>query len=158
MLKFKKCLSISLALATMTSMALAIPSFAATTNNSISKSAMIGTAVMPRINIFSNTAYSTNGSWSSEKFSATKDNGKYIRFWHDNTTGEKVAVYLYRVDSGKTKKVASMKIGAHSGKSAVYSDKDSGSGTYYIKIEAYESGGLIDGTVSVAQYDEYPTD
>ena len=87
---------LSLFLAFVMTMALAVPAFAADT-----PSVDLGTEteehwIMPRISIYSNIAISENGRWDSTEFTATASNGNYIRFWHENTTDEDVIVHLYR--------------------------------------------------------------
>lgn len=153
----KKFLSLILAL--IMTMALAAPSFA--TDTSLVTPPEItdpNNGIMPLINIFTDTAYSTNGKWSSSEYSATSSNGDYIRYWHKNNTNEKVKVYLYRTDTKyNTNYVSMMTVNANDqGSKVYYSPRSSSSGTYKITIEAYESGGEVNGDVSLAQYSTHP--
>lgn len=133
MCKSKKGLLISFVIIFMVCIAVVVSRFSecgSTTPTTLASEDEISDyTISPYITLFGDTVYSKNGGWVSQKFSATEENGKYIRFWYDNTTDEKVAVYLYRADSEKEQRVASMKVDAHSEKSEVYSNKDADSGT-----------------------------
>ena len=152
----KKILSLTLAL--MMTMALAIPAFAADTPlDSPPEITAPNNGIMPRTSIFSDTAISTNGKWTSSEYSATSSNGNYIRYWHQNDTNEKVKVYLYRTDTkDNTNYVSMMTVNANDQGSKVFYTRTAGSGTYKITIEAYESGGGVNGDVALAQYTSRP--
>lgn len=113
-------------------------------------------SIMPRISLFDDTASSRNGGWTSYEFSATVSNGNYIRFWHQNNTGEKVKVYLYRTDKSTTSYVSMMEVEANDQNFKVYYNATAGSGTYKIVVEPYVSGGKVSGDVAAAQYKTNP--
>lgn len=152
----KKFLSLILAL--MMTMALAIPAFAAgTPSDSPPEITAPNSGIMPRTGIFSDTAISTNSTWTSPEHSVTSSNGNYIRYWHQNDTNEKVKVYLYRTDTEyHTNYVSMMTVNANDQGSKVFYTRTAGSGTYKITIEAYESGGGVNGDVALAQYTSHP--
>ena len=134
----KKLLSLTLAL--MMTAALAIPAFATGTPPA-APSETTGTS--SGISIFTDTAISTNGN--------------YIRYWHQNDTNEKVKVYLYRTDTKyNTNYVSMMTVNANDQSSKVFYTRTAGSGTYKITIEAYESGGDVNGDAALAQYTSHP--
>ena len=149
----KKLLSLVLALA-MT-FAIAAPALAAefppvdTADNDF--------GIMPLSSLYSNTVSDTSGRWKSYDFTATPSNGNYIRIWFENTTDERVTVILYRYNTllGRLP-VCIMNVSGNSGQSKVYHTSDAGSATYYLSIEASESGGLIQGTIAAAQYATNP--
>lgn len=148
----KKFCSFAIVIALALTMALAVHAFVASTppakqtdiTNTDNES-------MPPIRLFKDVTYSRHGQWTSSKFTATPSNGNYIRFWHENDTGEAVRVYLYRTDSGENVLVSSMEVEENSQDSKVYYDETAGSGTYEIVVEAYVSGGLITGNIAVSQ-------
>lgn len=153
----KKLLSLILALAMTFS--LAAPAFATEVPPSDCSDDDYG--IMPLTSLFDDYASSRNGTWTSSEFTATPSNGNYIRFWHDNTTDEAVRVYLYLADAkiGSVQidfPVKMLEVPAHSNKSTVYNAPSAGSGRYFVKIEAYVSGGSVAGDVSVAQYTTNP--
>lgn len=152
----KKFLSLTLAL--MMTMALAISAFAAgTPSDSPPEITAPNSGIMSLPSIFTDTAYSTNGKWTSSEYSATSSNGNYIRYWHKNDTNEKVKVYLYRTDTEhNTNYVSMMTVNANGQGSKVFYTRTAGSGTYKITIEAYESGGGVNGDVALAQYTSHP--
>ena len=148
----KKLLSLTLAL--MMTAALAIPAFTTGTPPA-APSETTGTS--SGISIFTDTAISTNGTWTSPEYSATSSNGNYIRYWHQNDTNEKVKVYLYRTDTKyNTNYVSMMTVNANDQSSKVFYTRTAGSGTYKITIEAYESGGDVNGDAALAQYTSHP--
>lgn len=97
--------------------------------------------------VYSEYAYAECGTWSSPDFAAASTNGRYLRIWHNNTTDEAVRVYLCNGNDKFYKPV--MEVAANSQNSQVYY---ASAGTYHIEIEAFESGGIVDGSVSAAQY------
>lgn len=147
----KKLLSLTLAL--VMAMALAVPAFAADTPPS-APTDVIDTddGIMPLIRLFDDTASSRNGQWTSSEFTATPTSGNYIRIWHQNDTNEKVKVYLYRTESGRDKVALLIYVDANDQASGIYHSSDASSGTYKIVIEAYVSGGSVSGDVAAAQY------
>lgn len=149
---------ISLTLALVMAMSLAVPAFAADMPTS-APADIIDTddGIMPLISLFDDTASSRNGQWTSSEFTATSSNGNYIRFWHRNDTNEKVKVYLYRTDSGRDLVVSTIYVDANDQNSKVYYDRNASSGTYKIVIEAYVSGGRVSGDVAAAQYKTNPS-
>lgn len=112
--------------------------------------------IMPLASLFPQTPIAGAGTYKTYDFTASSSNGNYIRFWFENTTSEAVDVYLYRTDSGKDKLVKSMSVDGDSHNQEVYYNSTASSGTYYIKIDASESGGTISGNLSVAQYTKRP--
>lgn len=112
--------------------------------------------IMPLVSLFSDTASSRNGGWTSTEFAAASSNGNYIRFWHKNETNQKVKVYLYRTDRSSTTYVSMMYVEANDQNHKVYYSSTAGSGTYKIVIEPYVSGGTISGDVAAAQYKTNP--
>ena len=114
--------------------------------------------IMPLASLYTDRAYSEkSGAWQSVKFTATSGSGDYIRYWFGNETNEKCVVSLYQTNrTPEPKRVSYMYVGGDENKSMVYYDRTAGGGTYYILIEAIQSGGLIDGDVSVAQYATNP--
>ena len=148
----KKLLSIALAL--VMAMSVSVSAFATAPVDPADSEEVI---IMPRVTLFNDTAYARrNGVWTSVEFSAAPSNGNYIRYWHKNDTGEDVRVYLYRTDGRTTTRVSSMTVKANDQNRAVYYNSTAGSGTYKIVIEAYVSGGMINGDVSAAQYKTRP--
>ena len=113
--------------------------------------------IMPLASLFEDEAYSTKGTWTSVEFAAASSNGNYIRYWHQNNTNEEVKVYLYRTDKSTTTFVSSMTVEANDQNSKVYYNSTAGSGTYKIVVEAYVSGGTVDGDVAAAQYKTRPS-
>ncbi len=107
--------------------------------------------------LFTDVARSKN-SWVSPEFTAAPSNGQYIRYHHENKTEETIRMYLHRTDSGKDIIVSKIDVESYADIYATYGETDSGSGTYYIKIEAFPSGGQINGNVSVEQYQHNPDD
>lgn len=112
--------------------------------------------ITPWISLFDDTAVSRNGGWTSCEFSATASDGNYIRFWHQNNTGEMVKVYLYRTDKSITSYVSMMYVEANDQNSKVYYSSTAGSGTYKIVVEPYVSGSKVSGDVAAAQYKTNP--
>jgi hypothetical protein len=144
----KKILSLALALALTLTLAAPVcaadPSFSGTPSDDQSESTS-GNRLY--YNLFS----SSDSTWTSCDFTASLSNGNYIRFWHQNNTGEDVRVYLYRTDSGGERLVSSMTVSAHHQGSKVYYSGTAGSGTYRLVAEAHVSGGSISGSIAAAQ-------
>ena len=171
----KKFLSLTLAL--IMTLALAVPAFAVTDPTIPSDTSdedlgwlisvfdyakkhlcnwKLHNGIMPLASLFPQTPIAGAGTYKTYDFTASSSNGNYIRFWFENTTSEAVDVYLYRTDSGKDKLVKSMSVDGDSHNQEVYYNSTASSGTYYIKIDASESGGTISGNLSVAQYTKRP--
>ncbi len=150
----KKFLSLTLAL--IMTLALAVPAFAVTDPTIPSDTSDEDYGIMPLASLFPQTPIAGAGTYKTYDFTASSSNGNYIRFWFENTTSEAVDVYLYRTDSGKDKLVKSMSVDGDSHNQEVYYNSTASSGTYYIKIDASESGGTISGNLSVAQYTKRP--
>jgi len=112
--------------------------------------------IMPLSDLYSSTCKDTSGQWNSSEFAAIPAYGSYIRYWHQNDTNEKVKVYLYRTDISTTKYVSMMYVEPHSQNSSVYFSLTSNSGTYKIVVEAFASGGDVNGSVAAAQYKTHP--
>ena len=73
------------------------------------------------------------------------------------TIPTKVKVYLYRTDTKyNTNYVSMMTVNANDQSSKVFYTRTAGSGTYKITIEAYESGGDVNGDAALAQYTSHP--
>lgn len=137
-------------------LALAVPAFAVTDPTIPSDTSDEDYGIMPLASLFPQTPIAGAGTYKTYDFTASSSNGNYIRFWFENTTSEAVDVYLYRTDSGKDKLVKSMSVDGDSHNQEVYYNSTASSGTYYIKIDASESGGTISGNLSVAQYTKRP--
>lgn len=146
----------SLALALVMTTALTVPAFAASAPTVDPATTITETNIMPRVSLFTDKAYSENGQWNSSQFTATSSNGNYIRFWHQNDTGEPVKVYLYRIFNGQSLLVSTMEVAKNDQNSQVYYNKNAGSGTYQIVVEPYKSGGLVSGSVAASQYKTRP--
>ena len=151
----KKFLSLTLAL--IMTLALAVPAFAENTPPLPPDASDEDYGIMPLAALFPQTPISGAGTYETYDFTASSSNGNYIRFWFQNTTSEEVDVYLYRTDSGKNVLVKSMTVEGDSQNQEVYYNSTASSGTYYIKIDAVASGGTISGTLSVAQYTKRPS-
>lgn len=150
----KKFLSLTLAL--IMTLALAVPAFASTTPPDPPSASDEDDGIMPLAALFPQTPVADAGSYRSTDFTASSSNGNYIRFWFENTTSEKVTVSLYRTDSGRDVLVKSMPVDGNSQDQRTYYSSTANSGTYYIYIEAVSSGGTISGNLSVAQYKTNP--
>lgn len=144
---------LSLALALVMAMSLSVSAFA---TGPVDPTDPEG-GIMPLVSLFEDEAYSTKGTWTSVEFAAASSNGNYIRYWHQNNTNQKVKVYLYRTDKSTTTFVSSMTVEANDQNSKVYYNSTAGSGNYKIVVEAYVSGGTVDGGVAAAQYKTRPS-
>lgn len=112
---------------------------------------------MPMASLISPTPVAGSGSYRTTDFTAFPTKNNYIWWWFENTSDEKVMVYLYRTDSGEDVMVDSRLIYGGSQDQSGYFDNTASSGTYYIYIDAIDSGGTISGNLSAAQYEKFPS-
>ena len=89
----KKFLSLTLAL--IMTLALAVPAFAENTPPLPPDASDEDYGIMPLAALFPQTPISGAGTYETYDFTASSSNGNYIRFWFQNTTSEEVDVYLY---------------------------------------------------------------
>ena len=112
--------------------------------------------IMPRATLYPGHDILGNNSWRSTEFTASPSNGNYIRFAYTNYASESATVSLVRTDLSTEFTVRSMLVkGGGYDHETCYGNTLS-QGTYYLYIEATESGGTVSGNVAAAQYRTNP--
>ncbi len=115
-----------------------------------------GGGIMPLADLWGDEVLGT-GTWNSPDFSANPNNGSYIRYYFLNESPGYCTVYLMRTDRpGGDVMVAEMIVEAESDDWNYYYASTAGEGDYYIKVEATEMGGRIEGYAVAAQYFRIP--
>ena len=151
---------VSMALATVMSLCLAVPAFAAEAIPDCAVEAVPAVTageevIMPRVSLLTQNLDATNTAKSS-KVTANAEDGDYIRFYYKIDTASRCTVYLMMEDGDSWEVASSMRIDKNGEKHSVFYIAGAGSKTYYIKVENTEDGGAVLGTVSLAQYTKHP--
>ena len=137
---------VSLLLALVMSLALAVPVFAAEPDDG-------DEGIMPLAQIFPDIQISQgDGDYRTRNFAATPGNGKTIHVWFRNDTDYPVEVYLYRTD--KVNPVFSGTAPAHSdwpADSVSYTNSTADTAVYYVRL-VLRGNHPISGRLAVAQY------
>ena len=139
---------ISMALVLVMSLCVSVPAFAAEGSFAAVPSEDI---IIPRTSLLSQTLYKTNTD-ETDPVTADPDDGDYLRFYYRNDTKYACTAYLIRIDGTREKVVGSMAVPGEDQNQAIFFCAGAGSGTYKIKVENTENGGLVSGLASLAQY------
>lgn len=147
---------VSMALALVMSLCLAVPAFAAEAVPDRAVEAVptvvaSGESIMPRTALLAQSLRATNTD-ETDSVTANADDGDYIRFYYRNDTDYKCHVYLIRMDDTSETIVGSMSVAGNAGKHEIYFRAGAGSATYKIKVENTENGGAVIGMAVLAQY------
>ena len=100
---------------------------------------------------FAQSLYKTNTD-KTNSVAANPDDGDYLRFYYRNDTKYACTAYLIRIDGTREKVVGSMAVPGEDQNQAIFFRAGAGSGTYKIKVENTENGGLVSGYAALAQY------
>ena len=139
---------LSVALALVMSLCVSVPAFAV--DSSFAAVPAEGT-VMPPTRLITKVLNQTNTA-DTVRVTAQPENGNYLRFYYRNDTEYKCTVYLLKVDGSSQTIVGAMSVAGNSQGQGIFFSVNAGSGTYKIRVENTENGGLVSGLTSLAQY------
>ena len=139
---------LSVALALVMSLCVSAPAFAV--DSSFAAVPAEGT-VMPPTRLITKVLNQTNTA-DTVRVTAQPENGNYLRFYYRNDTEYKCTVYLLKVDGSSQTIVGAMSVAGNSQGQGIFFSVNAGSGTYKIRVENTENGGLVSGLTSLAQY------
>lgn len=139
---------VSVALALVMSLCVSVPAFAA---DSPITAAPAAETVMPPTRLITKVLNQTNTA-DTVRVTAQPENGNYLRFYYRNDTEYKCTVYLLKVDGSSQTIAGAMSVAGNSQGQAIFFSVNAGSGTYKIRVENTENGGLVSGLTSLAQY------
>lgn len=143
-MKIKRFLSLLLAL--VMSLSMAVPAFAADGPDDPDA------GIMPlSVTLYENRTINeqTRGSYTSDRVTSTPGNGPYIKVWYrNNSTTAAVNVYLWRAD--RTTYVRHVQIAPGASDEIWYNGSNAASVTYYVTISSVNSYS-VQGHLAIAQ-------
>lgn len=139
---------ISMALVLVMSLCVSVPAFASEGSFAAVPSEEV---VTPPPRLIAQSLYKTNTD-KTNSVAANPDDGDYLRFYYRNDTKYACTAYLIRIDGTREKVVGSMAVPGEDQNQAIFFRAGAGSGTYKIKVENTENGGLVSGYAALAQY------
>lgn len=138
----------SMALALVMSLCVSAPAFASEGSFAAVPSEEV---VTPHPRLIAQSLHKTNTD-KTNSAAANPDDGDYLRFYYRNDTKYACTAYLIRIDGTREKVVGSMAVPGEDQNQAIFFRIGAGSGTYKIKVENTENGGLVSGYAALAQY------
>ena len=110
--------------------------------------------IIPHSNIGQDSSVNSKGTYVSSTATASKGDGKYIRFYFKNTGNNTCTVSLEKKKLFSWTKAGSFKVDSGKQGQDVY-ESGSETGKYRLRIEASD-GGNITGAYNIAQYVDKP--
>lgn len=137
-----------LSMALVLVMSLSVPAFAA--DSSFTAVPAEGTVMLPT-RLITKVLKQTNTA-DTVQVTAQPENGSYLRYYYRNDTNYRCTVYLLKLNGSSQTVVGAMSVAGNGQGQGIFFSVNAGSGTYKIRVENTENGGLVNGLTSLAQY------
>ncbi len=104
----------------------------------------------PRAVVYNNTISATDSSFTTDRFTCTKDGGNSLRFWFRNDGEGECVIRLFQTGRFGPTELEKITVAPGAAASGVYGDP--GGRTFYLRITC-TTGGAISGQLRAAQLD-----